>query len=86
MIAGSIWLLLGGILYYTSPELYDHLHLLHQTVFIIMIGYYCGEKVKTNKVVQLNGVMAIFIVYVAQVVFRKAGFGNDYTENIFFPC
>ena len=49
-----------------------------------MIGYYCGEKVKTNKAVQLNGVMAIFIVYVAQVVFRKAGFGNDYTENIFF--
>ena len=84
LIAGSIWLLLGAVLYYTSPELYDHLHLLHQTVFIIMIGYYCGKKVRTDMSVPLSGVVAIFIVYVAQVVFRKAGFGNDYTENIFF--
>lgn len=86
LIAGSIWLLLGAVLYYTSPELYDHLHLLHQTVFIIMIGYYCGKKVRTDMSVPLSDVVAIFIVYVAQVVFRKAGFGNDYTENIFFPC
>lgn len=84
LIAGSIWLLLGAVLYYTSPELYDHLHLLHQTVFIIMIGYCCGKKVRTDMPVPLSGVVAIFIVYVAQVVFRKAGFGSDYTENIFF--
>ena len=84
LIVGSIWLLLGDVLYYTSPELYDHLHLLHQTVFIIMIGYCCGKKVRTDMPVPLSGVVAIFIVYVAQVVFRKAGFGSDYTENIFF--
>ena len=71
LIAGSIWLLLGAVLYYTSPELYDHLHLLHQTVFIIMIGYYCGKKVRTDMSVPLSDVVAIFIVYVAQVVFRK---------------
>ena len=46
LIAGSIWLLLGAVLYHTSPEFYNHLHLLHQTVFIIMIGYYCGKKVR----------------------------------------
>ena len=87
MIAGSIWLLLGAVLYYTSPELYDHLHLLHQTVFIIMIGYCCGKKVRTDMPVPLSGVVAIFIVCTLhRWCSAKLDLEATTQKIYFFPC
>jgi len=75
--------IVSNVLSYFAPFIYIHLSLVLRTLFVLLVGYYFGEKVQQKKDFSVMWITVPVLLYAAQAIYtRTACAGGAYEVPI----